>query len=193
MVVEKRSRTEARKESCSETTKGREPQTPGGAHQAAGGAHEPAECAERRHRAAPRRPVALPKPRGGSSAAPGSGLRRKRDRAGRGRVAREAGRPRTPVIAIDWGTTSFRAYRLNSEGLILDTRNAAKGILAVPAGKFAETLEEQIGDWRDETPIVMSGMVGSRQGWVEAPYVPCPAGFDEIAGAMRKVSEGVWI
>jgi 2-dehydro-3-deoxygalactonokinase len=97
------------------------------------------------------------------------------------------------MIAIDWGTTSFRAYRLNSEGLILDTRNAAKGILAVPAGKFPETLEEQIGDWRDETPIVMSGMVGSRQGWVEAPYVPCPAGFDEIAGAMRKVSEGVWI
>jgi 2-dehydro-3-deoxygalactonokinase len=97
------------------------------------------------------------------------------------------------MIAIDWGTTSFRAYRLNSDGLILDSRNAAKGILAVPAGKFPETLEEQIGDWRDETPIVMSGMVGSRQGWVEAPYVPCPAGLDDIGGAMREVGKGIWI
>src|SRR5688500_4633953 len=157
MVVEKRFCTEARKESCSETTKGREPQTPGGAHQAAGGAHEPAECAERRHRAAPRRPVALPKPRGGSSAAPGSGLRRERDRAGRGRVAREAGRARTPVIAIDWGTSSFRAYRLDAKGAIVGTRTAARGILAVPAGGFSLVLQEELRDWLDDQPIVMSG------------------------------------
>ena len=97
------------------------------------------------------------------------------------------------MIAIDWGTTSFRAYRLDSKGVILETRAAAKGILAVPAGKFPEVLEEQIGDWRDETPIVMSGMVGSRQGWVEAPYVPCPAGLDDIALAMREIGKGVWI
>ena len=96
------------------------------------------------------------------------------------------------MIAIDWGTSSFRAYRLGSDGTILESRSAPMGILAVSPGKFPEVLEEQIGEWR-ETPIVMSGMVGSRQGWVEAPYVPCPAGFDEIAGAMREVRKGVWI
>jgi 2-dehydro-3-deoxygalactonokinase len=97
------------------------------------------------------------------------------------------------MIAIDWGTTSFRAYRLDSKGAILDARAAAKGILAVPAGKFPEVLQEQIGDWQDETPVVMSGMVGSRQGWIEAPYVPCPAGLDDIARAMREVRKGIWI
>jgi 2-dehydro-3-deoxygalactonokinase len=96
------------------------------------------------------------------------------------------------MIGVDWGTTSFRAYRLDSNGVIVATRTAAKGILAVAPGNFPQVLEEQIGDWK-ERPIVMSGMVGSRQGWVEAPYVPCPAGFDEIAAAMRQVHNGVWI
>jgi 2-dehydro-3-deoxygalactonokinase len=99
------------------------------------------------------------------------------------------------VIAVDWGTSSFRAYRLAAGGAVVESRNAAKGILAVPAGKFPEVLEEQIGDWigQGEAPVVMSGMVGSRQGWVEVPYVPCPAGYAEIAAAMRKVRDGVWV
>ncbi len=97
------------------------------------------------------------------------------------------------MIAIDWGTTSFRAYRLDARGAIAETRSAPKGILSVPPGGFASVLQEEIGDWGEERPIVMSGMVGSRQGWIEAPYVPCPAGFDEIAAAMREVREGVWV
>jgi 2-dehydro-3-deoxygalactonokinase len=96
------------------------------------------------------------------------------------------------VIAIDWGTSGFRAYRLDGHGNILKSRTTAKGILAVPAGGFAEVLEEQVGDWiaQGEAPIVMSGMVGSRQGWIEVPYVQCPAGFAEIAAAMREVRWG---
>jgi 2-dehydro-3-deoxygalactonokinase len=102
------------------------------------------------------------------------------------------------VIAIDWGTSAFRAYRLDSRGNIRESRAAAKGIVSVPAGRFAEVLEEQVGDWiaQGEAPIVMSGMVGSRQGWIEAPYVQCPAGFAEIAAAMREVRWGerrAWI
>jgi 2-dehydro-3-deoxygalactonokinase len=102
------------------------------------------------------------------------------------------------VIAIDWGTTGFRAYRLDAHANILNSRTAAKGILAVPAGRFAEVLEEQVGDWiaQGEAPIVMSGMIGSRQGWVEAPYVPCPAGLAEVAAALREVRWGdrrAWI
>jgi len=102
------------------------------------------------------------------------------------------------VIAIDWGTTGFRAYRLDAHANILSSRTAAKGILAVPAGRFAEVLEEQVGDWiaQGEAPIVMSGMIGSRQGWVEAPYVRCPAGLAEVAAALREVRWGArraWI
>jgi 2-dehydro-3-deoxygalactonokinase len=90
------------------------------------------------------------------------------------------------MIAIDWGTTSFRAYRLDATGGIVESRTAAKGILHVK--DFPQTLEELVGGWLDDAPVVMSGMVGSRQGWVEAPYVPCPAGFDEIAAALKPVT-----
>ena len=90
------------------------------------------------------------------------------------------------MIAIDWGTTSFRAYRLDRAGAVVDSRVADKGILKVPPGQFPQTLDELIIGW-DDAPIVMSGMVGSRQGWVEAPYAPCPAGFGEIAAALKEV------
>ena len=102
------------------------------------------------------------------------------------------------MIAIDWGTTSFRAYRLDPAGRIVDTRSAPAGILAVECGQFAAVLEQQAGDWiaTGETPVVMSGMIGSRQGWIEVPYAACPAGLDEIAAGMRKVAwerGEVWI
>ena len=94
------------------------------------------------------------------------------------------------MIAIDWGTTSFRAYRLDKAGRIVDTRLAPAGILAVENGKFADALEQQAGEWvtAGETQVVMSGMIGSRQGWLEVPYAACPAGLDEIAAGMRKVA-----
>jgi 2-dehydro-3-deoxygalactonokinase len=102
------------------------------------------------------------------------------------------------MLAIDWGTTSFRAYRLDPAGRIVDTRSAPAGILAVEGGQFAAVIEQQAGDWiaGGETPVVMSGMIGSRQGWIEVPYATCPAGLDEIAAGMRKVAwehGEVWI
>ena len=96
------------------------------------------------------------------------------------------------MIAVDWGTSSLRAYRLDSAGGILETRSAPLGILSVAAGRFSETLDQQLAGWR-ERPIVMSGMVGSRQGWVETPYVPCPAGLEQLRAGMREVRDGVWI
>jgi 2-dehydro-3-deoxygalactonokinase len=94
------------------------------------------------------------------------------------------------MIAIDWGTTSFRAYRLDASGVAIESRSAPDGILAVEAGGFPAVLERHTGDWiaTGESRIVMSGMVGSRQGWLEVPYADCPAGLDSIAAGMRKVS-----
>jgi 2-dehydro-3-deoxygalactonokinase len=93
------------------------------------------------------------------------------------------------MISIDWGTTSFRAYRLDRDGKILDSRSAPAGILSVEGSRFAAVLEQHAGDWiaGGETQVVMSGMIGSRQGWLEVPYAACPAGLDEIAAGMRKV------
>jgi len=94
------------------------------------------------------------------------------------------------MIAVDWGTSSFRAYRLGRDGRVLDTRSAPSGILSVANGKFSAVLDAQAGDWirAGDGPVVMSGMIGSRQGWLEVPYAACPAGFDEIAAGMRKVA-----
>ena len=94
------------------------------------------------------------------------------------------------MISIDWGSTSFRAYRLDVGGAIVDARTAAAGILSVEAGDYASVLEKQVGDWiaAGETQIIMSGMIGSRQGWLEVPYAACPAGLDEIVAGIRKVA-----
>ena len=94
------------------------------------------------------------------------------------------------MIAIDWGTSSFRIYRLDGAGRVLEMHSSPQGILSVENGKFSAVLEEQAGDWiaAGDSPVVMSGMIGSRQGWLEVPYAACPAGFEEIAAGMRKVT-----
>jgi 2-dehydro-3-deoxygalactonokinase len=96
------------------------------------------------------------------------------------------------MIAIDWGTSSFRAYRVAADSAIVDRRSGPLGILAVQGGNFADALESQVGDWLDagEAPVVMSGMIGSRQGWKEAPYAACPAGEQEIAAGLVQVRWG---
>jgi 2-dehydro-3-deoxygalactonokinase len=90
------------------------------------------------------------------------------------------------VIGIDWGTTNFRAFRIARDGSIRERRAAPKGILNVPDGRFGDTLREEIGPWlaAGEDRVLLSGMIGSRQGWKEAPYLPCPAGAVELGGAL---------
>ena len=79
------------------------------------------------------------------------------------------------LLAIDWGTTSARAYRMSGTGEVLDARTEPLGILRVDGGRFDEALSRLLGEWRDErAPRIACGMIGSRQGWVEAPYIACP-------------------
>lgn len=94
------------------------------------------------------------------------------------------------MIAVDWGTSALRVYRLDVHGRVIDTRSAPKGILSVENGNFSAALEAEAGDWiaAGAGPVVMSGMIGSRQGWLEVPYVVCPAGFEQIAAGMRQVT-----
>jgi 2-dehydro-3-deoxygalactonokinase len=90
------------------------------------------------------------------------------------------------LVAIDWGTSSLRAARIAPDGRVREERSSPRGILTVAPGGFPAVLQETCGDWlagRDALCLV-SGMAGSRQGWREAPYCPCPAGFAEVAGAL---------
>ncbi|HEY9547924.1 MAG TPA: 2-dehydro-3-deoxygalactonokinase, partial [Kiloniellaceae bacterium] len=98
-----------------------------------------------------------------------------------------------PVIAVDWGTSSFRAYLLDAEGRVSERHESPGGILRVRGGDFAAALEAEVGPWLARQPdalVVMSGMIGSRQGWRELPYVACPAEPAEIAAGLERVDWG---
>ena len=92
---------------------------------------------------------------------------------------------RGDFIALDWGTTSFRAYLASAAGEVIETIAGPEGILSVTDRDFEGTLERQIGKWHVALPVLAAGMITSRQGWIEVPYVPCPAGLDELAAALH--------
>jgi 2-dehydro-3-deoxygalactonokinase len=93
-----------------------------------------------------------------------------------------------PFIALDWGTTSFRAYEVSAEGKVVNEAAAPQGILAVKNGKFEETLESHIGSWSKSRPVIASGMITSRQGWVECSYAECPANASDLAKSCTRHS-----
>lgn len=90
-------------------------------------------------------------------------------------------------IAIDWGTSSRRAWRLSASGDVLDSVQDARGVLAVPPGGFPaelQMLRSRLGPLQ----ALAAGMVGSNRGWVEAPYLPLPAGLADLAGRLTAVA-----
>lgn len=93
------------------------------------------------------------------------------------------------MIGVDWGTTSFRAFRIAADGTIRDRHSSPRGIMQVADARFGDTLREEIGPWlaAGESHVLLSGMIGSRQGWKEAPYVPCPAGAAELAAGLTDI------
>src|SRR5271156_77121 len=94
------------------------------------------------------------------------------------------------LIAIDWGSSSFRAYLMSANGEVLDEVASGDGIGSVPAGTYPATLKRIIGPWLDAhsvLPVIASGMVGSRHGWREAAYVKCPAGPRDVAAHLMQV------
>jgi 2-dehydro-3-deoxygalactonokinase len=83
-------------------------------------------------------------------------------------------------IAVDWGTTNRRAWRLDPSGTVAEEMEDDRGILAVPEGGFPDAVA-QIRARLGDLPMLMAGMIGSNRGWVEAPYVRCPAGLPDLA------------
>lgn len=97
------------------------------------------------------------------------------------------------MFAIDWGSSGFRAYRLGDDGAVLETRTGTSGIASLTPTDYPSALRQQIGDWLDATPaapVLLSGMVGSRQGWREAAYAACPAGLSDLVDKLCPVELG---
>jgi 2-dehydro-3-deoxygalactonokinase len=102
------------------------------------------------------------------------------------------------LVALDWGTSNLRAYLMSAEGAVLATRRAARGILHLPApahaGGFEQAFADIAGDWVRSHPtlsVVAGGMVGSTQGWIEAPYVRAPADVRTLAAHAASVPSGL--
>lgn len=87
---------------------------------------------------------------------------------------------KTNWIAVDWGTSQLRAWAIGVDGAVLDRAASADGMGGLAPADFEPALLRLIAPWLGDgpTPVIACGMVGAKQGWVEAPYraVPCQPG-----------------
>ena len=98
------------------------------------------------------------------------------------------------LIGLDWGTSSLRAF-LMGDGRVIETRQSRDGIqsLSGRADEFERVFAAIAGDWLaawPTLPVVACGMVGSAQGWREAPYVHCPVDARALAQQGVRVASG---
>lgn len=96
------------------------------------------------------------------------------------------------LVAVDWGTSSLRGARLDASGEVLEEKSFPRGILSVTPGTYDAVFEECFGAWMQSPAALclISGMAGSQQGWREATYCACPAGFMEVARHLTWIAPG---
>jgi 2-dehydro-3-deoxygalactonokinase len=94
-------------------------------------------------------------------------------------------------VAVDWGTTNRRIFVVGGDGVILDRIADDYGVSSLVASQF----EKEIGQLRGryKTPIMLAGMIGSKRGWIEAPYVRCPADLTAVANAVVRPERDIAI
>lgn len=103
------------------------------------------------------------------------------------------------LLALDWGTSSLRAFLLGDTGQVLQTRSTSQGLQSLPlpgAAGFEQAFADIATDWLTrwpQLPVVAGGMIGSVQGWKEAPYVRCPADVGALATHSVRVPSGLGV
>lgn len=98
--------------------------------------------------------------------------------------------PPTRTIALDWGSTRLRAWRLDAHGHALERREDPRGALGLDPAGFDAVFVDLVGDWVRAWPDAASiacGMVGARGAWIEAPYTDLPARVDMIRRGCARV------
>lgn len=91
-----------------------------------------------------------------------------------------------PFLAVDWGTTNRRAWRIAADGAVEAEERDGSGIKSVAPGGFAAeaaAIRARLGD----LPMLCAGMAGSNCGWIETVYLPCPVGLGAIAASVTWV------
>ena len=93
------------------------------------------------------------------------------------------------LIALDWGTTNVRAALLDSNGSVLDERRGESGVGQFNRQQFEGNFDDLTRVW-PMVPAIAAGMVGSRQGWVEAEYLPVPCDTDLLSNSLVSFNYG---
>jgi 2-dehydro-3-deoxygalactonokinase len=103
------------------------------------------------------------------------------------------------LITVDWGTSNLRASLIDAQGTIVDQINSDQGLLSNPTD-FGACLSGVIQPWLERSPrtrTILSGMVGSPNGWIEVPHIPCPASPRALAAGAHAIDGfgygGAWI
>ena len=91
-------------------------------------------------------------------------------------------------VAVDWGTSSFRGWLMSAKGEVLAESRGGEGMLHCAGTGFAPVLRDHLTKLGapEHAPVLICGMAGARQGWVEAPYLHTPTRLDALhEGAVR--------
>src|SRR5450631_1756305 len=85
-------------------------------------------------------------------------------------------------VAVDWGTSSFRLWLVDRAGHVLGERRSQEGMMAAGKLGFATVLQSHLDALgaANDLPVIICGMAGARQGWVEAGYIDTPAHLESI-------------
>lgn len=94
-------------------------------------------------------------------------------------------------IAIDWGTTSFRLWLIDETGEPIATRRSGEGMTTAARTGFQTVLDGHlaaVGAPRD-LPVLICGMAGAKQGWIEAGYLDTPTALSAIPAAAVRIPD----
>ena len=97
-------------------------------------------------------------------------------------------------IAVDWGSTQLRAWRMR-DGECIDKLKLPCGVTRLNGQRAEAVFQQQLAPWRGDPalPVVMAGMIGSDAGWQPVPYLACPIALEALNGQLYEVAEKVWI
>ncbi|MBW9115973.1 2-dehydro-3-deoxygalactonokinase [Rhizobium cauense] len=85
-------------------------------------------------------------------------------------------------VAVDWGTSSFRLWLIGKDNSILGESRSNEGMTTAAKTGFAEVLASHLEKVNAPAhlPVIVCGMAGAKQGWVEAGYIDVPASLSSI-------------
>lgn len=85
-------------------------------------------------------------------------------------------------VAVDWGTSSFRAWAMSADGKVLAEHKSSAGMSSLRPEQFEDALEAALAELQisDGIPALICGMAGAAQGWQMAPYVDLPTALDGL-------------